>query len=58
MRSVDPYRREMTDSLGYLAVMCWCGRKVVHAKPEDVKAGLTGSCGRPNCRPPRRNDAA
>lgn len=52
---LGPYLPGAVDSLGYLAVVCWCGRKTVHARPEEIRAGQTGSCGRPNCKPPRRN---
>lgn len=41
-----------TDQFGMLAVMCWCGRRVVHVLPKVVQAGLTGSCGRAHCKQP------
>lgn len=35
-----------------LDVLCWCERAVVGASPDDIRKGLTGSCGRADCHPP------
>lgn len=37
---------------GSLRVLCWCGREQLKVPTEQVAAGKTGSCGRPECRPP------
>jgi hypothetical protein len=37
---------------GMVDVTCWCDRTVVRATLDDVRAGRTGTCGRPGCGPP------
>jgi hypothetical protein len=32
---------------------CWCDRDTVLVRPQDVRDGLTRSCGRAGCRKPR-----
>lgn len=37
---------------GYLSVDCWCRQEIVHVTIAEVRAILTRSCGRPECRRP------
>lgn len=37
---------------GTLSVVCWCQRKVLRLPAYMIREGRTGSCGRPDCRPP------
>lgn len=34
-----------------LDALCWCEAALVKVRPRDVRAGRTGSCGAPGCRP-------
>ena len=39
------------DQYGELLSLCWCQSKYVPATPAMVRAGLTQSCGQPDCHP-------
>jgi len=39
---------------GLLDTQCWCQHRLVPVDPEDIRAGITRSCGRAWCTPPRR----
>jgi hypothetical protein len=36
---------------GCLAAVCWCGGEVLQVRVEDVRRGVTYSCGQDYCRP-------
>jgi hypothetical protein len=36
-----------------LPVTCWCEESYAYVKPALIKAGVTRSCGRPDCGPER-----
>lgn len=38
---------------GRLNALCWCQHKAVPVHPHDLQLGLTASCGRSWCSPPK-----
>lgn len=34
---------------GLLETLCWCGARTLGVPAQDVRAGITGSCGLPGC---------
>lgn len=48
-RAEHPFVRTPTDTL---KALCWCQRTLGDVPVDDVKAGHTFACGRPNCHPP------
>lgn len=34
---------------GYLAVLCWCESSTVGVTPDEVRSGMTRSCGLDRC---------
>lgn len=41
----------LTVHTGETLVTCWCEARYLRIPQELILAGLTGSCGRPDCRP-------
>lgn len=42
----------MVQGMAWLSALCWCRQEIVGAQQVEVKAGLTRSCGRADCRHP------
>lgn len=38
-----------------LSATCWCERSTVDVTPQQIRAGVTGSCGHRDCRPSGRS---
>lgn len=46
------YRERHKITSASMDATCWCERKAVSVTPDDVRKGMTGSCGHAECHPP------